>query len=369
MRPPLAEDEARAEASRGIFLTNEFEVGDEALVIAVGHTSAQHGYIVSAFTVRDKRMFPNNYSVVPYDVGMLDLNRLRIFRSVVANGSVNDAARLLGYTPSTVSQHVHTLEREVGFPLVERVGRGIRPTAAGISLATASSPVLEAMAQLEAQARDLRQGASTRLTVRSFASAAYTWMPAVARTLRVEYPEVAFELSINEADTSEDPGQADIEVHTELPSEPVQAPPAYARIELALDDFLVALPPDHPKVGANTIDLAEFAQDDWVQYDFRDPMATRIYEQACAQAGFTPRLAARAQDHVTGLAFVAAGVGIALVPQLALRWSGFDVAYVHPINPTPQRRIVGLVRDGVRNNAAAMRALGVLAELGRKLTR
>ena len=357
------------EASGGIFLTDEFELSNEALVVAIGHTSAQHVNSISDFTVRDKRTFPNKRSVMPYNVVMLDLNRLRIFRSVVASGSVNDTARLLGYTPSTVSQHLHTLEREVGFPLVERVGRGIRPTAAGQSLAAASSSVLEAMAELEAQARDLRHGASTRLTVRSFASAAYTWMPAVARTLRVEYPEVAFELSINEADTSEDAGQADIEVHTELPSDPVVVPAAYARIELATDDFLVALPPDHPKAGVDTIDLAEFAQDDWVQYDFRDPTANRLYEQACAQAGFAPRLAARAQDHVTGLAFVAAGVGIALVPQLALRWSGFDVAYVRPINPTPQRRIVALVRDSVRNNAAAMRAVGVLAELGRKLKR
>ena len=86
---------------------------------------------------------------------MLDLNRLRILRAVVASGSVNDTAHRLGLTPSTVSQHVHTLEREVGFLLVERVGRGIRPTPAAIELARASAEALHAMADLDVLARDL----------------------------------------------------------------------------------------------------------------------------------------------------------------------------------------------------------------------
>src|SRR5664279_3289183 len=108
--------------------------------------------------VRHKLTFPNNRSVRPYDGCMLDLNRLRILRAVVASGSVNDTARRLGLTPSTVSQHVHTLEREVGFPLVERVGRGIRTTPAAIELAQESAEALHAMSDLDVLARDLREG-------------------------------------------------------------------------------------------------------------------------------------------------------------------------------------------------------------------
>lgn len=99
-------------------------------------------------TFRDKLIFPNNHSVLPYDSSMLDLNRLRVLRAVVASGSVTETAHRLGFTPSTVSQHIHTLEREVGFPLIERVGRGIRPTAAGIELANASGEALDAMVEL-----------------------------------------------------------------------------------------------------------------------------------------------------------------------------------------------------------------------------
>lgn len=298
---------------------------------------------------------------------MLDLNRLRILRAVVASGSVNDTARRLGLTPSTVSQHVHTLEKEVGFALVERVGRGIQPTPAAVELSRASAEVLHAMVDLDALTRELREGATDRLTMRTFASAAYTWMPAVARALRQEFPGLTLELSINETDTADLAGQADVEVHTEVPYDEPRVPPAYRRVELGVDDFLVAVPPDHPLAEAEESELSDFSEDDWVQYDFRDEIATRLTAHACAVAGFTPRYVARAQDHVTGLAFVAASVGIALVPQLAVGWSGFDIGYVRPTNPTPHRRIVALVRDSARTNPAAGRTIELLTELGGRL--
>jgi DNA-binding transcriptional LysR family regulator len=298
---------------------------------------------------------------------MLDLNRLRILRAVVASGSVSETARQLGLRPSTVSEHLHTLASEVGFPLLERVGRGIRPTPAGVELARASADALDAMAELVARARDLRQGTAARLTMRTMASAAYTWVPGIARTLRREFPGLTLELSINETDSAENSGQADVEVHTEVPFDPPVVPPAYHRIPLGADEFLVALPLDHPLAGLDTADLAEFEVDDWVQYDFRDDLANRLTTRAFAAAGFSPRYVARAQDHVTGLAFVAAGVGLAVVPELAVRWSAFDVAYVRPRNPTPRRRVVALVRDGARQHPAVARTLELLAECGRSL--
>jgi len=291
------------------------------------------------------------------------LNRLRILRAVVASRSVNETARRLGFTPSTVSQHIHTFEREVGFPLVERVGRGIVPTAAAVELATAGGDALAAMAKLDVLTRELREGASDRLALRTFASAAYTWMPAIARTLRHEFPGLTLELTINETDSAEEAGQADIEIHTELPyAAPISAA-GYRRTELCTDEFLLAVPSDHPLVGSGPIDLAEFGEDDWVQYDFRDEVATGLAARACAEAGFSPRYVARAQDHVTGLAFVAAGVGIALIPELAASWSAFDVDFVRTQNPTPYRRIVLLVRNTVASNPAAARLLELLIEL------
>ena len=64
---------------------------------------------------------------------MLDVHRLRVFRSVVASGSIQAAATNLGYTPSAVSQHVTALQRETGLALISRVGRGIEPRRDGVA--------------------------------------------------------------------------------------------------------------------------------------------------------------------------------------------------------------------------------------------
>ncbi len=298
---------------------------------------------------------------------MLDLNRLRILRSVVASGSVNETARLLGYRPSTVSQHLHTLEREVGLTLIERVGRGIRPTPAAIELADAGVEALDAVSRLDARVRSLKRGTSGKLTIRTFATAAYAWMPSVVRTLRQEFDGLELELSINEIEDPSSTGQADVEVHTDLPVEAMATPRGYHRFDLGLDEYVMAIPSDHPLAGGGAVDLAAFAADEWVHFDFRDAIANRLVSDACAEAGFTPRYVARAQDHVTGLAFVAAGVGVTAVPGLAAHWSSFDLAYVGLANPTPTRRIVGLIRKGARTNPAAARTVELLTDKARRL--
>lgn len=351
----------------GLGLTHVAEVGGETLAVPVDHGVTQHGSSLEEKLVRNKLTLPNDCAAIPYDRNVLDVNRLRILTSVVASRSVNETARRLGYTPSTVSQHIHTLEAEVGFRLVDRVGRGIVPTPAAVELAKASAEVLDAMARLTARSRELRDGVGDKLTLRTFASAAYTWMPPVARALRQEFSGLTPELSIIEADEASLAGQADIELHSELPFSPPIAIPGYRRTELGFDDLVMVVPSDHPLVGVGPTDLAEFSEDDWVEYDFRDAIATRLAEHACNEAGFRPHYVARAQDHVTGLAFVSAGVGIALVPELALGWSAFDTPTVRLRNPTPQRRIVALVRNAVATYPPAVRTLELLAKLATRL--
>jgi len=78
---------------------------------------------------------------------MLDVRRLRVLRSVVTSGSIRSAAANLGYTPSAVSQQIGVLEREVGLPLLEKAGRGIRPTAAGRLLAGHADEIMTKLAK------------------------------------------------------------------------------------------------------------------------------------------------------------------------------------------------------------------------------
>ncbi|MBC7375171.1 MAG: LysR family transcriptional regulator, partial [Frankiales bacterium] len=99
---------------------------------------------------------------------MLDLRRLRVLRAVVRTGSVRAAAEQLGYTPSAISQHVAALERETGAVLLEKAGRGVRPTAAARLLADVADDVLGRLADAESALSALRAGRTGRLHLTSF---------------------------------------------------------------------------------------------------------------------------------------------------------------------------------------------------------
>ena len=108
---------------------------------------------------------------------MLDIHRLRVFRAVVATGSVNGAASSLGYTPSAISQHLSALQRETGLALVERRGRGIEPTSAGVAFAAGSARSSIGLAQVESMSETCAPAGAGSLRISYFASAGATWIP------------------------------------------------------------------------------------------------------------------------------------------------------------------------------------------------
>ena len=144
---------------------------------------------------------------------MLDVQRLRILRSVVSTGSISGTANLLGYTPSAVSQQLTALSRETGLTLVEKHGRGIAPTSAARALAEATDDVLRALTGAQNVVDSLRSGRSGTLKLRYFASVGLAWMPRVVSALQEEFPEVDLELQHAELATDQDSAPADLDVH------------------------------------------------------------------------------------------------------------------------------------------------------------
>ena len=129
---------------------------------------------------------------------MLDTHRIRVFRSVMASGSIQAAADNLGYTPSAISQQIATLQRETGLTLFERSGRGLSPTAAAHTLLETTNELMGELRRLDGVIADLREGRSDRLTIGYFASAGAEWMPTLARRLTTELPDLTLELVLNE---------------------------------------------------------------------------------------------------------------------------------------------------------------------------
>jgi DNA-binding transcriptional LysR family regulator len=290
---------------------------------------------------------------------MLDTHRIRVFRSVMASGSIQAAADNLGYTPSAISQQISALQKETGLTLFEREGRGLSPTAAARSLVANTNDLMGELSRLDRVVDDLREGRSGLLTIGYFASAGAQWMPTLARRLTTELPDLTLELVLTEI--PEYTGATlDLDIVIDTPG--AQDPAGSRRVPLAVDPYVVVLPDVHPLAGETEVNLAQLAGDTWIRNDLPHTTCSRIFAAACESAGFQPRFAVQAQDHYTSLAFVKAGIGVTALPQLAAHVIPTGVRVLPLTAPTPVRHIAAVVRDPA-GNSAARRAVELLQEL------
>ncbi len=291
---------------------------------------------------------------------MLDVHRLRVLRAVVATGSVHRAAENLGYTPSAVSQHLATLQRETGLRLIERNGRGIEPTATGRLLAEEAASVLEQLSALDTVVAGLRQGRVGSLSVSYFASAGAAWIPPVVATLTREFPDLRIDLRLLElADESQEP--PDVEVFVQgSPSAPVSGYDVHPLLD---EPYVVVLPDTHRLAGREAVPLRELADEPWVDNDFSRGACRQVVLEACSAAGFTPGFRVETHDYPTAISFVSSGVGITVLPRLGIATmlpAGLVALAV--VDPTPVRHVAVRVRESLRDHPAARRFLALLRE-------
>jgi DNA-binding transcriptional LysR family regulator len=278
---------------------------------------------------------------------------------VVASGSINAAASNLGYTASAVSQHVATLQRETGLTLVIRAGRGIEPTAAGLALAAEIDEVLSRLGDVESFVADLRAGRSGALSIAYFASVGAAWMPTVVRALVRHYPAVRLNLSLREDLPASPAERADIQIIVAQVN--LDAPPG-VRVHHLLDDpYVVVMPKDHPLAGAADVELAQLAEERWVDNDAARGWCRRNLLQACQAAGFSPPFHVEAHDYPTAIAFVEAGIGVTVLPRLGAQSLPARVVARPVTCPTPLRSIYALVQTSIEDSAPVRAVLDVLA--------
>ncbi|WP_327044082.1 LysR family transcriptional regulator [Microbispora sp. NBC_01189] len=265
----------------------------------------------------------------------IDVVRLRVLVAVARAGTVTAAARELHYSQPSVSHHLARLEAETGAKLVQRVGRGLRLTEAGRLLAERGAEILgrldAASAELSAHV-GLRAG---RVRLAAFPSALGTFVPAAAARLAKEHP--GLDLRLMEAEPPEAlrllrSGEVDVAVVFRYDGTGPEDDGV--RLVPLLDDpsLLVTAGPVTPSPAA---DLAAYAEAPWIAGCER----CRAHLLAlCAEAGFEPRVSFTTDDYVAVQAMVAAGLGVAVLPRLALS------AHRHPgvltsELPGPARRV------------------------------
>lgn len=275
---------------------------------------------------------------------MLDVRRLQVLRAVVTSGSVTAAAANLGYTPSAISQQVAVLEKQAGVALLERVGRGVQPTAAGQLLTEHAAIIAKQVASAETALADLREGRTGRLAIRYFTTVGSSVVaPALAR-LREEFPGVRIDLRMTDPD---DPlpevtqGHADLAIVVRPHGRLCDG----VRLVHLLDDaYRVILPKGHKFESKRVIDLGDLADESWVGSELPGTCLDTVID-ACAAAGFSPDFAVESGDYATAQGFVAAGLGVSLVPDMGLVSHHPGVVVRKVRNPEPVRAIHAAVRE------------------------
>lgn len=271
---------------------------------------------------------------------MLDVKRLTVLREVARYGSFSAAAESLAYTQSAVSQQMAALEREAGTRLVERGARGVTLTEAGRALVAAADVVLQRLTDAELELDAIAGIRAGRVRLAAFQSVAASIMPVAIAGFRAQYPGVEIEMYPAEPPEALQMLRAgEVDIALILDGSPaVQYGAAVDQVTLLEDPMHVVLPIDHPAAaGGGSVKLSQLAGEQWMMGSGGDCPDTSLFWGACRKAGFEPSVPFNLDDYNAIQGFVAAGMGVAVIPEVALKAIRDDVV-VRPIAPKPPAR-------------------------------
>jgi DNA-binding transcriptional LysR family regulator len=294
---------------------------------------------------------------------MLDVRRMRLLRELAHRGTIAAVADALAFTPSAVSQQLSTLEREAGLPLLERRGRRVVLTPAGQNLVRHAEAVLEQLERAAADLAGVRQGLTGPLRIGAFPSAGQAMIPAALAALASEHP--GLEPMVSETDPADvggalRAGDLDVALVHEYDFVANIPEPGLATEALCTEAMYLASAAPAPRLwpadagtggtvtrspetdcpgalgagsggaatsgpgavgaeqaGAGPAALGRWRDAPWITAT-PGTMCQQMTVHACQTAGFLPHTRHHVDDFATTLALVAAGQGVALVPQLGL---------------------------------------------------
>jgi molybdate transport repressor ModE-like protein len=300
---------------------------------------------------------------------MLDVKRLRVLREVANQGSFSAAADALYLSQSAVSQQIATLEREVGMRLVDRTSRGPTLTEGGNVLVSHADA---AIARLEEAERELAaiaglEGGEVR--VASFPSASATLLTSALSGFSQRHPNVR--LTVAEAEPEDSlpglrAGELDLAIVFDYPSVPAELDRDIDLTLLLTESLHLALPADHKLAGRRSVRLVDLADEPWL-CGVRPSSCGEVVIKACQDAGFEPRIAFESDDYHVLQGYVSAGLGVTLLPDLALATLRSDLVVLPTSPEAPKRRVWAATRPEGSRSPATEAMVTVLEEAASKL--
>ncbi|MFD6420097.1 LysR family transcriptional regulator [Streptomyces sp. NPDC060194] len=280
---------------------------------------------------------------------MIEARHLRVLRAVAGTGSFSAAARELGCTQPAVSQQMKALESSAGTALLVRTGREMRLTQAGEALVRHAAGILAGLTAAEEEVAAIAGLRAGRVRLASFPSGSSTLVPSALAAMRAQHPGTRISLveaepprsvrMLREGDCdvalafryaalgAADGGSGDTE-WDDLVVRPL------------LTDRLVGLVPEgHRLADAESVGIGELAEESWIA---GCPRCRRHLVDVCARAGFTPRIDFATDDYPAVAGLVGAGLGVAVLPSLAMESVRAKGVRRIAVEPAVLREVVAL---------------------------
>ncbi|MFD7159434.1 LysR family transcriptional regulator [Kribbella sp. NPDC059898] len=279
---------------------------------------------------------------------MMDLHRLRLLREVHGRGTVHGAARALGYSPSAISQQLAVLEREAGTPLLERVGRNVRLTAAGEVLVRHAAALLEGVEAAEAELAAVAAGRVAGVVrIGAFQSAFIRVVAPAIRHLAATHPDIrvqATELEVEQAAPALRMQQLDVMVGDEYDGQPRAVHADLRREHLLRERISVVLPEDHPLAAKRRVPLELLRELPWAACQ-PGTGHREMHVRVCRElGGFEPDIRYSSDDFRILLELVRTTGAGALLTELAIDAGAPGVAVRLPAEGEVGRAVYLLTR-------------------------
>ncbi len=244
----------------------------------------------------------------------MELRHLRYFAAVAETRHFGRAAQRLHMAQPPLSQAIRQLETDLGAQLLTRTTRRVGLTEAGEEFYADALRILRSVENSAGRARRIAEGAHGVLRIGLTGSASYRQLPEIARVVRRDLPGVALEIHTEMLTPAQERALAEAAIDVGVLRPPIQDE-ALACRAIAREPLVLVLPADHRLAGEPEVAVADLRAEDFVVYSSARSVVNDAVTRSCLAAGFSPRRAHEVEGTSIQLALVAAGLGVALVPE------------------------------------------------------
>jgi LysR family transcriptional regulator, hydrogen peroxide-inducible genes activator len=284
----------------------------------------------------------------------MEMHQLRYFAAVARTGTFSQAARECRVAQPSLSQQIIKLEEELGERLFERTQRKALLTPAGSLLLPQAASILEAARLVHQEIREMGGQVRGKILLGALPTIAPYFLPEIIRSFRKKYPAV--ELVLHEDTTHQllralEENELDLALISDAPPSP--------RIEiqqLFSEELFLCLPAFHPLVRRNKVVAADLQQEKFILMQDGHCLGDQA-QQFCHSRGFQPEISCRSVQISTVLAMIQAGLGISLIPEMALPRSAKEGIAYRSLDGLKPRRVLALAQPRERKPSLCVLAL------------